>query len=75
MKNVLLINGPNLNLIGKREINIYGNISINDIKNECVEKGKKLKILFEYNSGTNNFFLKQGGIKKMLRFIDKSDTL
>ena len=47
MKNVLLINGPNLNLIGKREINIYGNISINDIKNECVEKGKKLKSFFD----------------------------
>ena len=49
--------------------------NINYFNNNLKEKGKKLKILFEYNSGTNNFFLKQGGIKKLLRGIDKSDTL
>ena len=48
MKNVLLINGPNLNLIGTRETNIYGNISIDEIKNECIEKGKKLDIKIDF---------------------------
>lgn len=28
--NVIIINGPNLNLLGKREVSIYGNISFDD---------------------------------------------
>lgn len=29
-KKIIIINGPNLNLLGKREINIYGKISFSD---------------------------------------------
>ena len=60
MKNVLLINGPNLNLIGTRETNIYGNISIKDIKNECIEKGKIFNIAIDFrqtNSEGRNYRL------------------
>ena len=32
MKNILLINGPNLNLLGKRDVEIYGNKTIGDVK-------------------------------------------
>jgi len=28
--NVLIINGPNLNLLGKREIDVYGNVAFED---------------------------------------------
>ena len=37
---VIIINGPNLNLLGKREVAIYGNISFDDYF-------EKLKILFK----------------------------
>ena len=30
---VIIINGPNLNLLGKREVDIYGNISFDDYYN------------------------------------------
>ena len=37
MKNILLINGPNLNLLGKRDVEIYGNKTIGDVKDMLVK--------------------------------------
>ena len=48
MKNILLINGPNLNLIGKREINIYGSESMDNIKSECIKKGLENNITIDF---------------------------
>jgi len=44
MKKVLVIHGPNLNLLGKREENIYGKMSLEDINNSLAEKAKALGI-------------------------------
>ncbi|MEE8483164.1 MAG: type II 3-dehydroquinate dehydratase [Nitrospinota bacterium] len=41
MKKVLIINGPNLNLLGKREQEIYGKLSYEELnKNLAVHAGK-----------------------------------
>ena len=40
-KKILIINGPNINLIGSREKNIYGETSIEEIKAECELHGAK----------------------------------
>ena len=37
-KNLYIINGPNLNLLGKREPEKYGNISLEKIETLCSEK-------------------------------------
>jgi len=42
MKKVLVIHGPNLNLLGKREEDIYGKMSLEDINNSLSEKAKSL---------------------------------
>ena len=49
MKNkVIVINGPNLNLLGEREKDKYGKISLQDVENNCKEFSKKNEILIEF---------------------------
>ena len=53
MKKVLIINGPNLNLLGEREKEIYGTKNINDIKKDCSIIAKKNNLhvqFFQSNS-------------------------
>ncbi|MGS2726384.1 type II 3-dehydroquinate dehydratase [Psychroserpens sp. BH13MA-6] len=38
MKQLIIINGPNINLLGKRETNIYGNLSFTDFFNTIENK-------------------------------------
>jgi 3-dehydroquinate dehydratase-2 len=38
MKKIIIINGPNLNLLGKREPNIYGNLTFNEFFDTIQEK-------------------------------------
>lgn len=42
LKRVLVINGPNLNLLGKREADIYGSTSLSEINVALSELGKEL---------------------------------
>ena len=44
MKKILIINGPNLNLLGNREKKFYGDTSLERIKSLCAEKCKKHEI-------------------------------
>ena len=42
MKNkIIVINGPNLNLLGEREKSKYGNTTLNKLKKECVDYATK----------------------------------
>jgi len=39
---ILVIHGPNLNLLGSRETDIYGNQSLDEINNSLIELSKEL---------------------------------
>ena len=45
--NILLINGPNLNLLGTRETDIYGNKTLNDVENDLTKVAKEKSINLE----------------------------
>ena len=39
---ILILHGPNLNLLGTREPQIYGSMTLDDINNKLIELGKEL---------------------------------
>ena len=44
MKKIIIVNGPNLNLLGQRETDIYGNKSFEDFFDDLKNKFSSLKI-------------------------------
>ena len=46
---IIIINGPNLNLLGEREQSQYGSITLNKLKESCVNKSKELGLDLEFS--------------------------
>jgi len=46
--NVLILNGPNLNLLGQREPEVYGNQTLEDIQNRCAIRAKLLNCSLDF---------------------------
>ena len=46
--NIIVINGPNLNLLGEREQSQYGSIKYDDLKNKCLKYSKDLGIFVDF---------------------------
>jgi 3-dehydroquinate dehydratase II len=44
MKTVLVLNGPNLNLLGTREPSVYGTETLADVERICRDEGAKLGV-------------------------------
>lgn len=44
--NIIIINGPNLNLLGKREPEVYGNLSFEVFFNQLVESFPQIKLSY-----------------------------
>jgi 3-dehydroquinate dehydratase-2 len=73
--NITIINGPNLNLLGKREPGVYGNQSFEDYLNTLKEKypsvsfqyfqsnveGELINFLHEVGFGSNGIIINPGG--------------
>ena len=66
MKKIIIINGPNLNLLGNRESSIYGNLSLKDIETKSIEKCKKLNL--------NLFFCQSNNEGELISFIHLAEN-
>ena len=63
-KKILILNGPNLNLLGEREQSQYGKITLNEIKDSCIKLSRELKLEIEF---------KQSNIEgEIVNFIQES---
>ena len=48
MSKILIINGPNLNLLGEREQSQYGSTTYDELKKICVKRSKDLQIDLDF---------------------------
>ena len=58
---VLVLHGPNLNLLGERETSIYGDLKLDDLNAQLVEEGAALG--FEVRTAQSNY---EGGLIEAL---------
>ena len=69
-KKIEIINGPNINLLGKREPNIYGDLTLDSINKEIANYGEELNL--------DTFFFQsniEGEIVNKIQASDKSDGI
>ena len=45
---IIIINGPNLNLLGEREQSQYGSVTFEELKENCEKKSKELGITIDF---------------------------
>ena len=67
MKTITIINGPNLNLLGTREKEIYGNNTLEEIKKKCEEAGSKHNLIIDFFQSNN-----EGEIINKIQEVEKS---
>ena len=54
---VLILNGPNLNLLGKREPHIYGSDTLADVERECRRVAGELDLSIDFRQSNAEFML------------------
>ena len=65
MKKIIIINGPNLNLLGNREKSIYGDASLKDIEEKSKVKCKELNLQL--------FFCQSNNEGELINFIQSAE--
>ena len=53
MKRVMILNGPNLNLLGVREPHIYGTTTLEEIRQNCEREAEKLGLTIVFHQSNH----------------------
>ena len=70
-KNICVINGPNLNMLGMREPGIYGNFTLADIETKCRELASRHKMGLDWFQSNSESEL----IEQIQRCVGKTDWI
>jgi 3-dehydroquinate dehydratase-2 len=50
---ILILHGPNLNLLGTREPEVYGSLTLDDINSKLIELGRELNVEIKYKQSNH----------------------
>ncbi|MBX2834727.1 MAG: type II 3-dehydroquinate dehydratase [Micavibrio sp.] len=53
MKKVFILNGPNLNMLGLREPELYGSQTLKDVEKLCTDAAAKLGMIIEFHQSNH----------------------
>lgn len=70
-KKVLIINGPNINMLHKRNKEVYGDVSLEKVKKQCLMVAKELGIVVDFKNSNS-----EGNIINFIQAaVDKFDGI
>ena len=69
--NIIIINGPNLNLLGEREQSQYGSITFDKLRENCLNKAKELNVNLDFFQSN----IEGEIVTAIQEFKDKSDGI
>lgn len=53
MSKILILNGPNLNLLGEREPHIYGHTTLAQVEERCLDVGRRLGFEIDFRQSNH----------------------
>lgn len=53
MTSLLVLNGPNLNLLGTRQPDVYGRTTLNDVRDLCLATGARLGVQIDFRQSNH----------------------
>jgi 3-dehydroquinate dehydratase-2 len=68
-KTVFVLNGPNLNMLGKREPAIYGGKTLKDVGDDCLTAGRDLGLTIDFRQSNH-----EGALVDWLHEADESSV-